>query len=335
MMSKILWYVVLVWLGTFVLAGCGPSAILVQRVSGKRELKETEIGRDKGAFVRDKIAVIDVDGLMVNREIGGFLSGGDNPVSSYVEKLDKARKDKNVKAVVLRLNSPGGTVGATDLMYHSLERFKDKSKKPVVACMLDVAASGAYYLACGSDGIVAQPSSVTGSIGTIMQTMSFKGTMDKLGIKSVAIKSGELKDLASPLHDLSEEEREVLQGIVTEFYEQFVQVVAEGRAGLQQERVRELADGRVFTAQQALEAGLIDRIGYPSEAVKWAKELAGVKKARVVMYHRPHGYRPNIYSSADVGADFQGALINIELPDWLTAEGAQFLYLWQPGLGED
>jgi protease-4 len=335
MMSKNMCSVVLVWLGTFVLAGCGPSAILVQRVSGKRELKETEIGRDKGAFVSDKIAVIDVDGLMMNRESGGFLRGGENPVSLYVEKLDKARKDKKVKAVVLRLNSPGGTVGAADLMYHSLERFKDKSNKPVVACMLDVAASGAYYLACGSDGIVAQPSSITGSIGTIMQTMSFKGTMDKLGIKAVAIKSGELKDLASPLRDLSEEERELLQQIVTEFYEQFVEVVVEGRAGLQQERVRELGDGRVFTGQQALEAGLVDRIGYPSDAVKWAKKLAGVKKARVVMYHRPHGYRSNVYSSADGGTDLSGALINIELPDWLTAEGAQFLYLWQPGLGED
>jgi protease-4 len=300
---------------------------------GGGKLVETEIKRDKGFFVTDKIAVIEVDGIMANRRKSGLLRAGENPVSMFVEKLEKARKDGNVRAVVLRLNSPGGTVGGADLMYHHLREFKAKSRKPVVACMLDVAASGAYYLACGCDGIVAQPTTVTGSIGTIVQTVSFAGTMEKLGVKSVAIKSGKLKDMASPLHDLSEEEREVLQGIVTEFYEQFVQVVDQGREALQEGKVRELADGRVFTAKEALEAGLIDRLGYPDEGISWAKKLAGVKKARVVMYHRPSGYMSNIYSSAKAGSDAVAPLVNVELPDWLTAEGTQFLYLWQPGLG--
>ncbi|MHC4665371.1 MAG: signal peptide peptidase SppA [Planctomycetota bacterium] len=316
----------------FVAVGCGPSAFLIRAVPGHRQLEETEIERDRGLFVTDKIAVVDVAGLIANQEQRGFLSGGENPVSLFVEKLDKARKDKAVKAVVLRLNSPGGTVGATDVMHHKLREFKEKSKKPVVACMLDVAASGAYYLACGCDGIVAQPGSVTGSIGTIVQTISFAGTMEKLGIKAVAIKSGKLKDLASPLHDLSEEEREVLQGIITEFYEQFVDAVDQGRKELDEEKVRELADGRVFTAKEALEKGLIDRVGYPGEAIAWAKDLAGVKRARVVIYHRPAGYKPNIYGSGMSKANVVGPLINVELPDWLTSNGVRFLYLWQPGL---
>jgi protease-4 len=300
---------------------------------GQRKLDETEIQRDKGFFVTDKIAVIDVDGVMANRRKSGLLREGENPVSMFVEKLEKARKDGNVRAVVLRLNSPGGTVGAADLMYHHLQEFKTRSQKPVVACMLDVAASGAYYLACGCDGIVAQPTTVTGSIGTIVQTMSFAGTMEKLGIKSVAIKSGKLKDMASPLHDLSEEEREVLQGIVTQYYEQFVKVVDEGRRELDENGVRALADGRVFTAGEAMEAGLIDRLGYPADGISWAKKLAGVTKAQVVMYHRPSGYAPNIYASTAAGADGLVPLVNVELPDWLTSEGTQFLYLWQPGLG--
>jgi protease-4 len=300
---------------------------------GESKLVETEIKRDKGLFVTDKIAVIEVDGIMSNRRRSGLLRAGENPVSMFAEKLDKAGKDSDVKAVVLRLNSPGGTVGAADAMYHQLVEFRQKHRKPVVACMLDLAASGAYYLACGCDGILAQPSSVTGSIGTIIQTVSFAGTMEKLGVKSVAIKSGKLKDMASPLHDLSEQEREVLQGIVTEFYEQFVRVVDEGREALQEEKVRELADGRVFTAKEALEAGLIDRLGYPDEGISWAKKLAGVKKARVVMYHRPSGHMSNIYSSTKAGSDAVAPLVNVELPDWLTAEGTQFLYLWQPGLG--
>ncbi|MHC4619407.1 MAG: signal peptide peptidase SppA [Planctomycetota bacterium] len=335
MSEKFVYCILMVSLLVFVASGCGDSAFVVRPVPASLELQETEIDRDKGWFVEDKIAVIDVDGLMANRQEGGLLSSGDNPVSLFVEKLDKARKDSDVKAVVLRLNSPGGTVGASDIMYHRLQEFKKESRKPVVACMLDVAASGAYYLACGCDGIVAQPTSITGSIGTIIQTISFEGTMKKLGIEAVAIKSGSLKDMASPLRDLSEEEREVLQGIITEFYEQFVKVVDDGRKDLAEEKVRALADGRVYTAKEALEQGLIDRVGYPSDGIAWAKELAGVTKSRVVIYHRPVGYKPNIYSLDTGTGGGVGALINVELPDWLVAEGTQFLYLWQPGVGGD
>ncbi len=319
-------------LAGIVLAGCGPRGYLIKPISLKQELKETEIERDEGAFVADKIAVIDVDGLMFDKKKWGLLLGEENPVSLFVEKLDKARKDRNVKAVVLRLNSPGGTVAASDIMYHKLQEFKQKSGKPVVACMLNIATSGAYYLACGCDGIVAQQGSVTGSIGTIIQTVSFAGTMEKLGIKSIAIKSGKLKDMASPLHDLSDEEREILQVIITQFYEQFLEVVAEGRKEVSEQKLRELADGRVFAAKEALKEGLIDRVGYPAEATAWAKELAGVTKARVVIYHRPAGYKPNIYGTEMSTGGGVGALLNVELPDWLTSNGVQFLYLWQPGM---
>ena len=313
------------------LGGCGPSSFQIQAVPPQQKLREAQIERDKGFFVTDKIAVIDVDGLMVNRQKEGFLYSGENSVSLFVEKLDKAARDRHVKAVVLRLNSPGGTVAASDVMYHRLREFKEKSGKPVVACMLSVATSGAYYLACGCDGIVAQQGSVTGSIGTIMQTVSVAGTMEKLGVKAVAIKSGSLKDIASPLHDLSDEEREVLQGIITQFYEQFLEVVAEGRKGLEEQKLRELADGRVFTAKEAMEEGLIDRVGYPSDATAWAKEMAGVTKAKVVIYHRPVSYKPNIYGSEVSMSGDAGALVNVEVPDWLSSSGVQFLYLGSPG----
>jgi len=141
--------------------------------------------------------------------------------------------------------------------------------------------------------------------------------------------------MGSPLHDLSEEERGVLQGIITQFYEQFVKVVDEGRKELEEEKVREMADGRVFTAKEALEEGLIDRVGYPADGIAWAKAMAGVGKARVVIYHRPVGYKPNIYSSAMSSGDAAGTLINVEMPDWLGSDGTQFLYLWQPGWNEN
>jgi protease-4 len=314
------------------IAGCGTGAFQIQMIPADQELLETLIDRDKGFFVPDKIAVIDVDGIMLNAKQSGWLRNGDNPVSTFLEKLDKAADDDAVKAVVLRLNTPGGSVAAADMMYHSLLQFKEETDKPVIACMLDVAASGGYYLACGTDGIVAQPSCVTGSIGTIMQTFSFAGTMEKIGVTAVAVKSGRMKDIASPLHELSEEERLILQEIIDRFYEQFLGVVRDSRASLDDDKIRKLADGRVFTAAQAHEEGLIDRIGYVDDAIRWAKETAKVKKAKIVMYHRPQETMPNVYGSAMGDAAGMEPLVTIDLPDWLDTGGAKFLYLWQPGI---
>jgi protease-4 len=325
-----MWLCMALLISLVALAGCGPTAFYVELVPARQKLKETEIQRDKGLFVRDKIAVIDVDGLLMNRRSQGLMRYGANPVSLFVQKLDKAAEDRNVKAVVLRINSRGGTVAASDIMYHSLREFKRKTSKPVVACILGVGCSGAYYLACGGDGILAQPGSVTGSIGTILQTFSFAGTMEKIGVKAVTIKSGELKDLGSPLHDMRAEEREVLEEIINQFYQQFLDVVQKGRKEIEEQKLRELADGRVFTAEAALEEKLIDRIGYPTDGIEWAKEIAGVEKARVVIYGRSSGHKANVYSSAVNDEGVAGALVNVELPDWLSSGEAQFLYLWQP-----
>jgi len=308
-------------------AGCMPDGIVIRPAPADRRLLEQVLHNDAGLFVRDKVAVIDIDGVMMNSLEGGWFGGSDNPVSLFLEKLQRAEKDSGVKAVVLRLNSPGGTVSASDIMYRALQQFKKKTRKPVIACMLDVAASGAYYLACSSDGIVAQPTSVTGSIGTVMHTVSFSGIMNKLGVKAETIKSGKMKDIGSPFHDLSDEEREILSGIIMEFYEGFLDVVVAGRDNLSRDELRPLADGRVYTARQALENGLIDKIGYPDDAVKWAKAKAGLERSQTIIYHRPLSNKSNIYASAERHSGGQ-ALINLELPSWLNAQGPQFLYLW-------
>ena len=315
-----------------ILTGCGQTAFQIQLVPTDQKLEETEIQRDTGLFVFEKIAIIEVDGALFNRRKGGWLRRGENPVSLFIDKLDKAAADRSVKAVVLRLNSPGGTVAASDIMYHHLMQFRKHTGKPVIACVLGLGCSGAYYIACGSDGIIAQPSSVVGNIGTIFRTISVAGTMEKIGVKAVTIKSGDLKDIASPLHDLSDEERKVLEDIIEHHSKQFFEVVRKGRNKIDEQKMVELSDGRVFTAEQGLQQGLIDKIGYLEDGIEWAKEIAGVDKTRVVIYHRPSNYIPNAYSLASANTDGIGPMVNLELPDWLNSGGVQFLYLWQPAV---
>ncbi len=312
------------------LSGCGPQSFKITPVPTDQTLEESVVIDEGGPFA-PKIALIDLDGIIMNRESGGLFSEGEHPVSFLVEKLDKAAKDKSVKAVILRINSPGGSVTASDLMYGELLRFKKeaKGKRPVVAIMTDVAASGAYYVACAADEIVAHPTSITGSIGVIMQTVNFEGTMNKIGVKADAITSGKMKDAGSPLRAMKPEEREVFQTLINQFYDRFVKVVAAGRPGLTEARVREIADGRVWSAQQALELHLIDRIGTLRETVTSLKEKIGVKKARVVTYNRPLGWKPNIYAGSPAGAP-QVNLINVSLPPTWLQPGPRFMYLWVP-----
>lgn len=309
--------------------GCGSPSFMVTMVTGKRTLVETELMRES-AFATDKIAVIDVSGVIRNSPGGGLFSQGEHPVSLLLEQLDKARRDRKVKAVILRINSPGGTVVASELMHDEIEYFKKKTGKPVVALMMDVAASGGYYIACACDEIVAHPSTITGSIGVVMQMFDFTGTMKLIGVKGDAITSGTFKDAGSPLRTMRAEERELFQTVVNDMYDRFIGVVADGRSELDEETVRSLADGRIYTAGQALELGLIDRIATIRETIRATKTRVGSKKIRVVAYHRPAAYRANYYARPPVTPTGDLNLINLDLPAWLDGATPQFMYLWSP-----
>ena len=307
-------------------AGCIGPSFLITPVSGKRTLVETEIARDS-FWASDKIAIIDVSGVILNSHGSTLLGSGEHPVSMLLEQLDKARRDKHVKAVVLRINSPGGSVTASELMHHEIVRFK-KSGKPIVAVMMDVAASGGYYIACACDEIVAQRSTVTGSIGVIMQLFDLSGTMFKIGVKPEAVTSGPRKAAGSPFQPLGDEERAIFQAVVDDMFDGFVQVVADGREGLDAPAVRALADGRIYTATQALDLGLIDRIATMRATIAALKKQIGSKHIRQVMYHRPYDYRPNYYARAPEPAP---NVISIGLPGWLDGPSPRFMYLWSPG----
>ena len=309
-------------------AGCGPNVgYVVKPVPLNEEMTETVVAADGGLFVSNRIAIIDVDGLLMNQRQIGLLGSGENPVSAFIEKLDKAQADSRVKAVVLRINSPGGGVTAADIMYRRAKQLKADRKIPVVAIIEDVGASGGYYLACSADAIIAHPTAVTGSIGVLVQTVSLSGTLSKIGVDAKAITSGKFKDMGSPLKPLDVNDAALIQNIVTEFYGRFVDVVSAGRPKLAKEKVTELADGRVYTGQQAVENGLVDSIGYVDDAVVLAKKLSGAQRVKVVMYHRPVGRKPNVYSSAQDMAP-QMNLVNINAPGLVNLSQPRFLYLW-------
>jgi protease-4 len=312
-------------------AGCGPTSFLITPVSAQRGLTEEVVLRESFWATR-KVALIEVDGVLRNARSQSLLgAGSENPVSVFAEKLDRAAKDSNVKAVVLRINSPGGGVTATDLMYAELQRFRARTGKPVVAALLDVGASGAYYLACAADKIYASPTTVTGSIGVVMIAPEFSGTMQKLGMRVNVIKSSELKDMGSMFREMSDSDRAVFQRLIDGMYERFLEVVARSRTGVDRDRLRQLADGRVYLGDEAKEHGLVDEVGSLHEAIRGAKQAAGLSdaKVKVVQYARPLEYRPNVYAQSDQPG--QVNLVNVQLPDWLTGPSPQVLYIWAPG----
>ncbi len=306
------------------------NGIPVRPVITSARMDETVDQDAESCWTCKKIALIEVSGLIMNARVSGLISDGENPVSVFREKLDKAAEDPQVKAVVLRINSPGGGVTASDIMYNDLLHFRAKTHKPVVVCMMDICASGGYYLAMASDTVVAHPSTVTGSIGVIMNMYNAEGLCKMLGISGDAIKSGPNKDIGNPLRKLTDEERAIMQGMVNQFYDRFVEVVAKGR-GLPADRVRQIADGRVYSAQEAKALNLIDDIGYMEDALREAKVRAGICDARVVVYDRDPGCRNTIYartpgipSEIKVKLDVPGLNAN-------ALSGSTFLYLWQPG----
>ncbi len=314
------------------LTGCGPMTFTIGGSPEDNALRVEVIEKAEG-WRNDRIAIIDVTGVIMNAHPRSLLSSGDNPVGLFREKLDAARADDRVRAVVLRLNTPGGTVTASDMMYRELQRFREQTGKPVVALMMDVAASGGYYLACGADQIVAYPTSVTGSIGVIFQTMSVKPALERWGIKPEAFVSGPNKNAGSPLSDMTDDQRVVMQSLVDDFYGRFVALVRERRPGIASSDLAMVTDGRVVSGETALRYGLVDHVGDLENAKRQALALAGMDRADVVIYRRPMTYVGSPYaathievSAVQIGSGRGGGMGGVaEMP-------AGFYYLWVTGV---
>ena len=275
---------------------------------------------------RDKILIIDISGAITSDKpsVLSLEAQPESQVARIKEELDKALEDKKIRAVILRINSPGGAVTACDIIYREIIRFKQKKGVFVAACLMDTAASGGYYIANAADRIIAHPTTVTGSLGVIAMKFNFKGLMDKLGVGEDSVKSGDKKDIFSCWRGMTEEENRIMQGVIDSLYGQFLQVVCEGRKGLSRDEIRALADGRVYTAWQARDNKLIDDIGYLDDVIDLAKNKTGIREARVITYHRPQQYKNNIYSQSSIN------IFGLGQNQMLEHMPVQFMYLWNP-----
>lgn len=233
-----------------------------------------------GALQKDAVGLIRIHGPIQHGSDSYLFRKGpvERTVSSLKEMADKAY----VKAIVLHINSPGGSVGAVQEIYEQVLRIRKEKKKPVVASFGDVAASGGYYIASACDRIVSLPGSLTGSIGVLFEVGNIQGLMQKIGVRTETIKSGQYKDIASPTRPMGLEEKKLLQELIENTYQQFFEAVLKGR-NLAPEKLKLMADGRIFTGQQALRVGLVDQLGNSQTAIEAAAKLANIRgQPRVV-----------------------------------------------------
>jgi protease-4 len=259
-----------------------------------------------------KIAVISVQGIINSVQ-----------AQDVYQQLKLAREDEWIKGLIIRVNSPGGTVSASDRIYNEILKYRDKTDKPVVAFMEGIAASGGYYVSVACETIVAEPTTITGSVGVIAGHFVLQELLEeKLGIQPVIIKSGRKKDWPSLFQQITEEQRQYIQEkLISPAYERFVQLVADGRESLTLAEVKDLADGSIYGAQEALEEKLIDEIGYLDEAIEQVKTLAKIEEAQVVEYRKP-------FSLAGFLRLQSRNILKIDRTTLYELSTPQLLYLW-------
>ena len=317
-----------------VLSSCSMGS-LIGNPSDRGQLHLELIRPSEGLLTFDQVLVIPLDGFVATGDMNTYW-GQPGMLVALKDRLDAARKNHRLRAVVLRMNSPGGSVTASDLIHREIKRFREETNLPVVVQMTDVAASGGLYIAMAADEIYALPTTVTGSIGVIAQMPRLDGLGDKIGVQMRMIKSAPMKDAGSPWRSLNEKEREIFQRLIDHFDEQFVNVILESRGehGLSRQKLTALADGRILRSEEAATAGLIDGVKYPEEVFDRAAQMGGVDDYNLVSYEYPRDFRGNIYARAPnaTACDQTGqSLIRLEIGRFDPhMQQPRFLYLWAP-----
>ena len=306
-------------------------SIAASAASGKSASKMQEHLIDGEPEAEKKIVIIPIKGLIMES-----MGAGPGTVSQVASMLKAIKKDENVVGVLLEIDTPGGGVTASDRIYHDLVKFKEETKLPMESVFLDVAASGGYYVAMASDKITAHPTTITGSIGVISKFYNFTDVMEKVGVSVNVVKSlnseGKVsfKDIGSPYRPMRPEERKLLQGLVTEMWERFTEVVVEGRKGkLEAPQIRKLADGRVFTGAQALELKLIDAIGYKEDVYASIREASKHPNAKIVTYKKEPGLKELLGFSLAQG--LEPLSVGSATAKKILGDYSGFCYVWTAG----
>lgn len=280
-----------------------------------------------------KVLLIPVHGIITDRARDEVFRTKPSPVQDIVSQLEKARRDPGIRAVLLKINSPGGSVTASDIIYNEIQAFKKDTGASVVAAMMDVAASGAYYISLPADHIMAHPTTVTGSVGVIFMRPDIHGLMEKLGVDVAVSASGKNKDMGSPFRKSTKKEEELFAELVDILGGRFMERVQKHRV-LSRADLETTATARIFLARQALDMGLIDEIGYLPDAIDKAKKMAGLPDtSRVVVYRRSRFPDDNVYNSVQMRTSGR-RLLDLGLPEDLTRNLTGFYYLWSPGLAD-
>ena len=308
---------------TIIMAGCSTHFHL--DFLGKEQIQEVVLIKSRA---KEKILILDISGIIGLSFSPGILEREASLLSRIYYRLAKASEDKMVRGVILRLDTPGGGVTASDILYNEIAKFKEKTGIPVLALMMGVAASGGYYVASACDQIIAHPSTITGSIGVISIFPNLEELFEKIGIKVNIIKSGTMKDSGSSFRDLTEDERQVFQGVVDEFYQKFLEAIYEKRKNsISLQELRKIADGRIYTAQQAYELKLIDEIGYFDTALDKTLSMAGLREAQVITYTYFPNTKTNIYATS---LKKQSLFEEKNIREIFQSLKSGFYYLWLP-----
>lgn len=320
-------------LSLLALTGCSNRTIQISLVPTRGGIHPRMVRKSSHWFVNNRIAIVNISGMLMDGSAGGLLGGGHNPVSDLKETLTRIEHDSRVKAVVLRMNTPGGTVTSSAMMYHEILAFRRKTHMPVIASMMDVCASGGYYVSCAASYQMAYPTTITGSIGVIVQLFNFHRTLRYLGVQAPVFVSGPNKDTASPFHAMTPENKRIIQGFVSQFYARFLKIVKKTHPAVNPMDWPELTDGRPVTGEDAFHDHLINGLGGLESAIKLAKKMAHIRHANVVIYKRYSQSSGSIYARSNMppprSTQFNLMNLNLDGADMSALLHPNFFYMWQ------
>jgi protease-4 len=283
---------------------------------------------------KEKILVMSIDGIISGRARRSLLGSKPSMIQEVAAYLRRAQSDENIKALLIKVNSPGGTVTASDILYHEIKTYKERSGAKIVVAMMNLATSGGYYISLPADVIMAHPTTVTGSVGVIYLRPNFTGLMEKVGVSVGVNTSGPNKDMGSPYRPASDEENALFQDLTDTMARRFTDLVTSHRK-LNKDQLQQITTARVLLAEEAKVLGLVDSIGYLDDAVNKAREIAGMdKEARVVAYRRYEPQDDTIYNPAIQTTDDVFSALTPMISQLTAVAEAGFYYIWPVAIGQ-